>query len=158
MRRLGLPLAALAALVLAACGGSSGPPKEDWQRDYAPINQQIKALGQTVGEAVTAAISNPNGQDPAALATQFQSLADEATAAADQLAEIETPDDQKIEENQDALVTALKQGANDLHAIAAAATAKDAKAAAASAARLVADSADIRKPRQALEQQLAATS
>lgn len=158
MRRLGLPLAALAALVLAACGGGSGPSKEDWQKDYAPMNEQIKALGQTVGDAVTAAVGNPNGQEPDALATQFQGLADEATAAADQLAEIPTPDDKSIQENQDALVTALKQGANDLHAIAAAATANDAKAAAASAARLVADSADIRKPRQALEQQLAATS
>lgn len=156
MRRLNLVtvLVVLAALALAACGGSSAPSKEDWQKDYAPMNQQIKVLGQQVGEAVSGA----KGKTPTALATQFQGLADQATAAANDLSKIETPDDATIEQQQDDLVAALKQGANDLHAISAAASANDAKAASAAAAKLVADSAQIRKPRQALEQQLGATS
>lgn len=157
MRRFTIPsLALLAALVLAACGGGGDatPSKADWQKDYAPLNTQIKTLGQQVGDAINTA----EGKSASSLATQFQSLADEATAAANDLSKVETPDDQGIKQNQQDLVTALKQGANDLHAISAAATANDSKAAAAAAQKLVADSADIRGPRQALEKQLGATS
>jgi phage repressor protein C with HTH and peptisase S24 domain len=156
MRRIALALAAvlIAALALAACGGDSAPTKADYQEQFQPVNEQIKTLGQSVGDAIV----NAKGKADAELSAEFTDLATQTTAAAKAVGELDPPDDAAIQKDQDALEAALNQGARDLTSIASAADAGNAKAAAAAVAKLAADSDDIRKPRERIEKALAADS
>ncbi len=154
MRRTALVLlAALAAAIgLAACGGGdSAPTKAEYQEAFQPVNEEIKTLGQEVGDAIV----NAKGKSDADLAAQFKDLATRTTTAATSVGELEPPDDEAIQKDQDALEAALNQGARDLTSIASAAEAGNAKTAAAAVAKLAADSDDIRKPRERIEQALA---
>lgn len=135
-----------AALALAACGGTS---VEDYDEDFQPVNEQIQTIGNDVGDAVV----NAKGKSNEELARQFSALADRARTAAADVGELEPPDDpESIKKDQEQLEAALNQGARDLDSVASAAQAGNEAAAAAAVAKLVADSDDIRKPRQRIEQ------
>ncbi len=148
MRRL-LPLAALiAALALAACGGSGQPSAADAQSAYGPVRTQIVALGGSIGDAM----SNASRQTDVALATTFAALVVRGHAAVARLDELDVPSDLVAERN--ALRDAIEQGTGDLSDIATAARAHDAAAARTAASQLVTDSEQIKQARDAFEKAL----
>ncbi len=113
-----------------------------------PVTEQVKTLGSDVGNAIV----NAKGKSSEQLAQQFSGLAEQTRTAASDVGELEPPDDPaSIKEDQDKLEAALNQGARDLDSVASAAEAGNEAAAAAAVARLVANSDDIRKPRQRIE-------
>lgn len=144
----GLLIAVLAALSLAACGGSDETTTADYRKDYAPISAAIRGLGTEVGDAVT----NAKNKSDIALQEQFADLADRANVVADDLEQAKAPDDSAITTARDQLVAGVRKAADDLDAISGAAAAGDAAAAKAATIRLASDSAAIRDPRRKLDQ------
>ncbi len=154
MRRTALALVAIliALSALAACG-DSGPTKADYKKQFDPINQQIKDLGSAVGDAVV----NAKARTDSELAAQFAGLSTQTRTQADELTELETPDE-AIQTNQNALTSALRDAARDLRSIAAAASAGNGSAAKAATVKLGSvTSPQIKKAREAIEKQLAET-
>jgi len=158
MRRLALALVAVlvAASVLSACGSSStstGPSISDYQKSFAPIDQRIKDVGNSVGDAVVNAKSKSNTE----LANEFAGLSAQAKSVAASLTALDVPDSLKTQ--QAALASALGDASRSLQSISAAASAGNAKAAAAATLKLGAvDSAKIKKAREAIEKQISAAS
>jgi len=159
MRRLALALVAVlvAASALSACGGSSststGPSISDYQKSFAPIDQRIKDVGNSVGDAVVNAKSKSNTE----LANEFAGLSAQAKSVAASLTALDVPDSLKTQ--QAALASALGDASRSLQSISAAASAGNAKAAAAATLKLGAvDSAKIKKAREAIEKQISAAS
>ncbi len=158
MRRLALALVAVlvAASALSACGGSStstGPSTSDYQKSFAPIDQRIKDVGNSVGDAVVNAKSKSNTE----LATEFAGLSAQAKTVAASLTALDVPDAFKTQ--QAALASALGDASRSLQSISAAASAGNAKAAAAATLKLGAvDSLKIKKAREAIEKQISAAS
>jgi hypothetical protein len=144
----GLLIAVLAALALAACGGSDATTTADYRKDYAPISAAIRGLGTEVGSAVTSAKDKSDIE----LQEQFADLADRANVVAGDLERAQAPDDAAITTARDQLVAGVRKAADDLDAISAAAAAGDAEAAKAATIRLASDSAAIRDPRRKLDQ------
>lgn len=142
--------AILAALVLAACGGSSGsdaPTTADFRTEYAPISAVIRGIGDDIGAAVTDAKSKTDAQ----LQAQFGELAKRTGTAADALAETQPPDDAAIQQARRQLITGVRQGASDLAAISTAASLSDAAAAKAATIKLIEHSAAVKTPRLKLD-------
>lgn len=142
--------AILAALVLAACGGSSGgdaPTTADFRTEYAPISAVIRGIGDDIGVAVTNAKSKTDAQ----LQAQFGELAKRTGTAADALAETQPPDDAAIQQARTELITGVRQGASDLAAISTAASLSDAAAAKAATIKLIKHSAAVKTPRLKLD-------
>jgi len=158
MRRLALALVAVlvAASALSACGGSNtstGPSISDYQKSFAPIDQRIKDIGNSVGDAVVNAKSKSNTE----LANEFAGLSAQAKSVAASLTALDVPDSLKTQ--QAALASALGDASRSLQSISAAASAGNAKAAAAATLKLGAvDSAKIKKAREAIEKQISAAS
>lgn len=142
-------------LTLVACGGGNdAPTKADFRKEYAPISAEIRAIGNDVGTAVTAA----KGKSDIELQAQFGDLADRANAAATSLAAADVPDDATIKAARSELVAGVKKAAADLDAISAAATAGDAEAAKAATIKLATDSAGVREPRRKLDELVLSSS
>ena len=142
--------AILAALALAACGGSSGgdaPTTADFRTEYAPISAVIRGIGDDIGVAVTNAKSKTDAQ----LQAQFGELAKRTGTAADALAETQPPDDAAIKQARTELITGVRQGASDLAAISTAASLSDAAAAKAATIKLTKHSAAVKTPRLKLD-------
>jgi len=158
MRRLALALVAVlvAAAALSACGGtttSTGPSTADYQKSFAPIDQRIKDIGNSVGDAVV----NAKSKSTTELATEFAGLSAQVRTVAADLAALDAPD--AIKAQQTALTSALGDAARSLRSISAAATAADARAAKAATVKLAAvDSPKIKQARLAIEKQLGAAS
>lgn len=147
-----LALTAVAgSLAFAGCGGSDsddGPSAEDAQRAYAAAEAKLTAFGTQLGEALT----NAGSQTDAQLATQFSDLSDEVDEQIDDIQALEVPED--LTKSKDDLVDALKDGQDDIEAIASAAQANDAAAARTAATQLVADSKDVTEARKSLKEAL----
>ena len=142
--------AILAALALAACGGSSGgdaPTTADFRTEYAPISAVIRGIGDDIGAAVTTAKTKTDAQ----LQTQFGDLAKRTGTAADALENTHPPDDAAIKQARTQLITGVRQGASDLAAISAAASLSDAAAAKAATIKLINHSAGVKTPRLKLD-------
>lgn len=140
----------VAALALAACGGSSGgdgPTTADFRTEYAPISASIRGIGNDIGTAVTTA----NKKTDAQLQTQFGELAKRTGSAAKALAATHPPDDAAIEKARTQLISGVRQGASDLAAISAAASLSDAAAAKAATIKLMQHSAAVKTPRLKLD-------
>ena len=158
MRRFALALVAVlaAAAALSACGSSStstGPSTSDYQKSFTPIDQDIKDIGNSVGDAVVNAKSKSNTE----LAQDFAGLSAQAKTVAASLTALEAPDAFKAK--QAALASALGDASRSLQSISAAATAGNAKTATAATVKLAAiDSPKIKKAREAIEKQLSAAS
>ena len=152
MRRIALvPMTVLiVAFALVACGDSA-PTKADYKKQFDPINQQVKDLGSAVGDAVLTA----KGKTDTELATQFTDLSAQTETLAGDVGKLETPGDD-IQKNQDALVSALREGARGLQSIAEAASAGNATAAKGGTIKLATvTSPKIKESREAIEKQLA---
>ncbi len=142
--------AILAALALAACGGSSGgdaPTTADFRTEYAPISAVIRGIGDDIGAAVTTAKTKTDAQ----LQSQFGDLAKRTGDAATALADTHPPDDAAIKQARTELITGVRQGASDLAAISSAASLSDAAAAKAATIKLVEHSAGVKTPRLKLD-------
>jgi hypothetical protein len=107
-----------------ACGDDDA---DAFKEDY---NAAVRPLSEANSE-VTGAIQGETDQSNAAIAKQFQGLAQKTRRTRDNLRELEPPEDAK--EAYDELLAALENGTDDLRAVAEAA--KDADPAAAREAR-----------------------
>jgi outer membrane murein-binding lipoprotein Lpp len=127
--------ALLAGALVAGCGGEDQQDKKDqFARDFKPVNEQILLLGGQVREALTQAGTTPDrvlGRVFRGFETQVQ----EAKAALD---ELEPPDD--LRDEQRALSTALGKLVADLRGIHTAIAAKDPAATRRATAALIRDS------------------
>ena len=142
--------AILAALALAACGGSSGsdaPTTADFRTEYAPISAVIRGIGDDIGVAVTNAKSKTDAQ----LQSQFGALAKRTGTAADALEATHPPDDAAIKQARTQLIAGVRQGASDLAAISSAASLSDAAAAKAATIKLLQHSTNVKTPRLKLD-------
>ena len=139
-------LLALCALTLVAgCGGGGGKSAKDkYDEAYKPINDQVLAMGQEVGTAVSTA----KGKTDVTLASQFSGLSVRVTALKSRLDGLKSPDE--YESDAANLSAALQLAAADLKAISNAAAAHRAGAAADGVRQLAADSISIRDARRAL--------
>ncbi len=102
------------SLPIAACGGGDDDD-ESFKEDYNAAVKPLTELNSDIGDSLGGA----GGQSNAAIAKEFDKLASKAQETRDNLAELDPPEDAK--EEFDNLVSALKDGANDLKAVAEAA-------------------------------------
>jgi hypothetical protein len=140
--------AALLTVVLAGCGGSSGPSLSSFKSGFAADKAQFSKLGTDLGAAVAGAGSKSNSQ----LATEFGALSSRATQQAAQLRKLDPPSKYKTE--LASLAAGIDIVAADLRTIAAAATAGDARAARAAAETLAQNAATVQANDQTLTRQL----
>ncbi len=132
MNRFSL-IAVTAAMALAAGCGED----QNFIDDY---NAATKPL-QTLASSINTAVGGASSQNDAAIAKEFDRLADETKKTNDKLDELDAPDDAK--ESFEDLKTALRKGEADLREVAAAAGKGDAQAAAAAVQKLSQDGAAI---------------
>jgi hypothetical protein len=137
-------LAALLAVALVAGCGDSGTSKEDYAKEYRPINDEFVALGREVGATVQTA----KGQTDAALEKRFGDQAKRVGELKSRLEDLDPPDDYKSD--HDKLVEAMGVVQSDIQKIADAAGSHDAAAAKAATIELFEHSEDVRGPRRAL--------
>jgi hypothetical protein len=141
-RLLAAAVATVAVCALSACGGS----KEDtFAKDFKAVNKQIVALGADVGKTVNGASKKTDKQ----LAAEFGTLSDRTGKLADDVDELEPPDD--LQKTTDALGKSLTSAEDALGDIQTAAGKHDATAARKATIQLVGSSGDLRDARQKLE-------
>ena len=98
------------SLPIAACGG--GGDDENFKEDYNTAVKPLTELNSDIGNSLGGA----GGQSNQAIAKEFDKLASKAQETRENLAELDPPEDAK--EEFDNLVSALKDGADDLKAVA----------------------------------------
>lgn len=98
------------SLPIAACGG--GGDDENFKEDYNAAVKPLTELNSDIGNSLGGA----GGQSNQAIAKEFDKLASKAQETRENLAELDPPEDAK--EEFDNLVSALKDGADDLKAVA----------------------------------------
>ena len=135
------------ALIGAGCGEDE-PSAEDAQASYQSIQTRIENLGATIARELQAA----GGGTDAALIATLADLQEQANATAEQLGDLEVPDE--LVQERDELRDALQQGAEDLGGVRDAVRDADAQAAREAVQDLVADSQEIREARTEFEQAL----
>ena len=140
-------VAVVAALV--ALGGCGGDDDDDAGNEFeAGVKEQsadIRQIGEDVGAALTAA----RGKTDVELAQQFGELADRTEEVIDELGKLDPPED--LEDEVEALSSALGEAEQDLRDIVTAANGADAEAAAKASRELAQDSPAIRRARTALD-------
>ncbi len=137
-RRSLIGAAALLALVLAACGGSSGPSLSAFKTGFAADKAQFRTLGTDLG----AAIEGAGAKSDSALATEFDALSARATQQSAALGKLDPPAKYKAELGR--LTSGFRAIASDLQAIATAASAHNAQAARRATTTLVQNAAKIK--------------
>src|SRR3954451_9166016 len=118
-RALLLPLL---VVFLAGCGGGGddgGTSKEDFKKQFAPVDSELKAEGRSVA----AQFQSAEGQSDAALATAFDKIAMRLHASIAKLEDIEPTDELKADYAE--LQKQFKQVHKDIAGIASAARAHD---------------------------------
>ena len=148
IRRLAPVPLFLALLVTGvACGDEAS--KEDFKKDYEPVNREIVSIG---GSLLTA-IQGAERQTNKALAEQFRTLAGRLDDQRKKLDELEAPDD--VDSERDKLSDAMSASVDDLEAIAAAGEKNDPPAARSATVSLLREHApQLRDARQALAREL----
>jgi hypothetical protein len=113
-------VACAVSIPAAACGnGEETEFKEDYNAAVRPLSELNSDIGSSIGGA--------SGRSNDAIARQFDQLADKAQQTRDNLADLEPPED--AQESFDKLLSALRQGTEDLRAVAQAAKEGDPEAA-----------------------------
>jgi hypothetical protein len=142
--RLGA-LAALAvafSLSISACGESDDNSfKEDYNAAVKPLTELNSNLDDSLGDSA--------GKSNDAIAKEFEQLADKAAQTRANLAELDPPEDAKQE--FDRLLAALRDGTNDLGAVADAAKGDNPTDAARAAQELVKSGTKIQEAETALQ-------
>jgi hypothetical protein len=160
MRRsllLMLVAALLGAGLLAGCGGdddggdSQAEVKEQFEKDYRELNDDLLDLGEEVGQAVNSA----RGKSNAALATQFTALGERTEEIKRRVDELEPPED--LEALTRRLSNAVDVAGSDLTSIGQAAENNDASGARKQATELVRHSVELRTARRELARRTGAT-
>ena len=144
LRVLLILVALLAGSLQLGCGGDDGTSKEDYAKDFKPINDEFLALGREVGTTVQTA----RGQTDDALAQKFREQSERVGDLKSRLEDIDPPDDYKSD--HDKLLDAMGLVQADLMKISTTAAAHDAEGAKAATQKLLADSEQVRVPRRAL--------
>ena len=156
MRRpllLSLLAALFAVALLAGCGGGDdggdggsdqAELKETFDRDYREINDDLLALGDEVGQAVSTAEGKSNPQ----LATQFTGLGERTQEIKRRLDALEPPDEYEAQARR--LSNAVAVVGSDLSEIGQAAEGNDPAAARKQATELVRHSVEVRTARREL--------
>jgi predicted PurR-regulated permease PerM len=146
-RRLLVVVASMVALVAtAAPAGAAAPPLK---AQFAPLNAQIKNIGNDIGTAINGA----NNATDVQLAKQFSGLAQRAAASAGNVGKLKGAKGANAITQRE-LQLALAQGAIDLARIAVAAGAHNAKSATAATLALIKDSPPITAARTKLARAL----
>jgi hypothetical protein len=130
----------LAGLAVAACGGS----EDEYGDDFRPVSERIVSLGQEVGDTIQMAGESTDEQ----LAGDFEDYANELGDLRQELEDLDPPDE--LDDEQDALVTAMGEVRSSLEDIAEAAEQRDADAARQATVELVQRSSELRDARQRL--------
>jgi hypothetical protein len=136
-------LACALALSPAACGEDEDNQfKEDYNAAVKPLSELNMDIGNSIGGAA--------GKSNDAIAKEFERLAAKAQETRDNLAELEPPEDAK--QSFDELLSSLKQGTDDLRAVAQAAKEGDPAAAREASQDLVASGQEIQKAETELQE------
>jgi hypothetical protein len=131
--------------LVAGCGGDDGPSaKEQFEKDYGEVNDDLLSLSEEVGTAVNTA----RGKSDAQLATQFASLGERTQEVRGDLDELDPPEE--YQDLTERLSKAIDVVATDLTEIGEAADANDATAARAQAVELGRHSVEVRTARREL--------
>jgi hypothetical protein len=133
-----LPVAGLAALVLAACGESV---EDKYKEDFPPLSQKLVSLGQEVGDSIQGASGSTDEQ----LADDFGNYAEQLGEVQQDIDELEPPDD--LAEDQDELVSAIGDVQGALEDIGEAANKGDAQSARQATIDLIQGSEGLRNSR-----------
>ena len=152
--------ALLGAGLLAGCGGDDepkqddGPPqavlKKEYDRAYRPVNDDILALGEEVGETVSGAADRSEYE----LYETFNALANRTSDVRGRLDALRPPDE--YEDLDRRLSVALQAVGSDLRQIAQAADTGDAKNARKQSIALARHSPAVDRARRALARQTGA--
>ena len=152
-------VAALLALgLLAGCGdddnGGGGDDaaevKEEFSKEYRPINDEFLALGGEVGEAVKTARGKTNSE----LTRTFGGFADDVRDLRTRLDALEPPPE--LEDETKRLSAAMALVGDDVRQISVAAATGDADKARTEAQQLVRHSVEVRTARRALARETGA--
>jgi ribosomal protein L29 len=106
-------LAAMALVLPAA--GCGGEDSDQFREDYNAAVERLSSINSEIGSAAGGAAEQSND----AIAREFDKIADTAEQTRSDLAELDPPDDAK--EEFDTLLASLRQGVDDLRAVASAA-------------------------------------
>jgi hypothetical protein len=149
MRRLALVVfVCVSALALGAAPSSAAKPPP-LKRAFAPLNLQIKNIGNDIGRTLNAAGDETDVQ----LAKQFAGLARRAAAATTAVGKLKGAKGTRLILQRN-LQLALAQGAIDLADVSTAASAHSVSKAKAATLALIKDSAPITKARTAFAKAL----
>jgi hypothetical protein len=140
--RVAAGLAVLAAILAAAACGDSA--EEKYRNDFAPLNDEIVALGRQVG----ATINEAGGRSDAQLADAFGDYARELGDLQQQVGELEPTE--SLAGRHDTLVAAMGEVQGSLARIAEAALQRDAGAARRATLELIQGSQRLSDAREAV--------
>ena len=138
-------VAALTLLVVGALiAGCGTDKKEEFKKDFKPVNAQILALGNEVGKGLT----NASKTTDAALSREFLGFATRLQAVKGRLDKLDPPSD--LKSKRATLSTALGKLVTDLRGIGTAATTHKPAAARTFTVALLRDSRPVADARRAL--------
>jgi methyl-accepting chemotaxis protein len=138
-------LACALVLSLTACGESEDNEfKEDYNAAVKPLNELSEDIGNSIGGAA--------GKSNDAIAKEFDKLADTAQETRTNLADLDPPEDAK--ESFDKLLDSLKEGTDNLRAVAQAAKDADPAAAREASQDLVASGQQIQQAESELRKEV----
>jgi dsDNA-specific endonuclease/ATPase MutS2 len=138
-----IAVACVVPLAVVACGESEN---EEFKEDYNAAVEPLRELSEDIGSSIGGAAGKSNDQ----IAKEFEKLADKAQETRDNLSELEPPDD--ANESFDKLLASLKQGIDDLRAVAQAAKDGDPAAARQASEDLIASGREIRQAERELRE------
>jgi len=135
-------MSVVGAVAVAGCGGKS--TDDAYKDDYPPLSRKIVALGGEVGRSIQNAGNSTNQQ----LADEFGNFAQKLGDLQQQVDDLKPPKD--LEDEQNALVSAMGDVQGDLNDISGAASKGDPKAARTATTQLIQDSAKLGSARRTL--------
>jgi hypothetical protein len=112
-------VAALAILVVAPAAGCGSDNSDQFREDYNAAVDKLSKINTDIGSAAGGAGEQSN----AAIAKEFNRIADTAEQTRSDLADLDPPED--AAEEFDKLLAALEEGVGDLRAVATAAKSND---------------------------------
>ena len=128
----------LAVVVLAGCGGSSSPSKDDFKKDYAPVDAQLKAAGREMATV----LQNASSKTDVVLAGEIDRVSSQLDDVTSKMADIKPPDE--LKDDYKALRDTLDGIESDLTDLSSSVSSHDAPSAGTGTRKLIVDSAKVR--------------